>query len=121
MSYPDPRYHGTTGEASASYRPAGHAPELTYPSGNSAHYLATGASTGGTYGLYRWVMGPEPSGPGPHFHRTITESFYVLRTDPHLRRAGVAGGRATRPRPRPPRPAAPTPRHVTHRPAAFPL
>jgi mannose-6-phosphate isomerase-like protein (cupin superfamily) len=23
-------------------------------------------------------MGPEPSGPGPHFHRSITESFYVL-------------------------------------------
>jgi quercetin dioxygenase-like cupin family protein len=23
-------------------------------------------------------MGPEPSGPGPHFHRGITESFYVL-------------------------------------------
>ena len=60
MSYPDPRYHGTTGEASASYRPADHPPELIYPSGNTAHYLATGASTEGTYGLYRWVMGPEP-------------------------------------------------------------
>ena len=23
-------------------------------------------------------MGPEPSGPGPHFHRTLAESFYVL-------------------------------------------
>jgi quercetin dioxygenase-like cupin family protein len=23
-------------------------------------------------------MSAEPSGPGPHFHRTITESFYVL-------------------------------------------
>ena len=23
-------------------------------------------------------MGPEPSGPSPHFHRGITESFYVL-------------------------------------------
>jgi mannose-6-phosphate isomerase-like protein (cupin superfamily) len=23
-------------------------------------------------------MGPEPSGPQPHFHRTISESFYVL-------------------------------------------
>jgi mannose-6-phosphate isomerase-like protein (cupin superfamily) len=76
--YPEPRYHGATGEASASYRPADHAPELIYPSGNTAHYLATSASTGGTYGLYRWVMGPEPSGPGPHFHRTITESFYIL-------------------------------------------
>jgi mannose-6-phosphate isomerase-like protein (cupin superfamily) len=23
-------------------------------------------------------MGPEPSGPDPHFHRSISESFYVL-------------------------------------------
>lgn len=23
-------------------------------------------------------MGPEPSGPDPHFHRTISESFFVL-------------------------------------------
>ena len=30
------------------------------------------------FGLYRWDMGPKPSGPSPHFHRSITESFYVL-------------------------------------------
>ena len=23
-------------------------------------------------------MGPQPSGPAPHFHRSITESFFVL-------------------------------------------
>ena len=78
MTYPDPRYLGDTGEATASYRPADHTPELTFPNGNTAHYLATGAATRGLFGLYRWVMGPEPSGPGPHFHRSITESFYVL-------------------------------------------
>ena len=78
MSYPEPRYHGETGEASATHRPTDHQPELTYPNGNTAHYLATGASTGGLFGLYRWEMGPEPSGPGPHFHRSISESFYVL-------------------------------------------
>lgn len=78
MTYPEPRYHGTGGEVSATYRPADHEPELTYPTGNTAHYLATGASTDGLFGLYRWVMGPEPSGPGPHFHRSLAESFYVL-------------------------------------------
>ena len=78
MSYPEPRYLGETGEASATHRPTDHQPELTYPNGNTAHYLATGASTGGLFGLYRWEMGPEPSGPGPHFHRCISESFYVL-------------------------------------------
>lgn len=78
MSYPDPRYHGDRGEVSAIYRPADQGPDLTYPSGNTVHYLATGASTGGLFGLYRWVMGPEPSGPGPHFHRTVSESFFIL-------------------------------------------
>jgi len=78
MTYPDPRYLADTGETSATYRPTDHAPDLTYPNGNTVQYLATGASTGRLFGLYRWEMGPEPSGPGPHFHRSIAESFYVL-------------------------------------------
>jgi mannose-6-phosphate isomerase-like protein (cupin superfamily) len=78
VSYPEPRYHGEAGEPSATLRRADHEPEVRYPNGGAAHYLATGASTDGLFGLYRWEMGPEPSGPAPHFHRTITESFYVL-------------------------------------------
>jgi mannose-6-phosphate isomerase-like protein (cupin superfamily) len=78
MSYPEPRYLGEPGLVNAKLRPAGHEPELTYPSGGTAHYLATGASTGGLFGLYRWEMAAVPSGPEPHFHRTISESFYVL-------------------------------------------
>ncbi|MEV1175717.1 cupin domain-containing protein [Nonomuraea sp. NPDC049784] len=78
MTYPEPRYHGDTGELSATYRPFGHEPELTYPTGNTVHYLATGATTNGQFGLYRWVMGPKPSGPSPHFHKSISESFYIL-------------------------------------------
>ena len=78
MTYPDPRYVGDGGEVSATYREAGHEPELTYQTGNTAHYLATGASTSGQFGLYRWDMGPMPSGPGPHFHRSISESFFIL-------------------------------------------
>ncbi len=78
MSYPEPRYSGTTGEVSATLRPAGQEPDLTYPSGNTVHYLATAASTNGQFGLYRWEMGSTPSGPGPHFHKTISESFFVL-------------------------------------------
>jgi mannose-6-phosphate isomerase-like protein (cupin superfamily) len=54
------------------------APELALGPLGDAHYLATGEQTGGKYGLYRWNMGPEPSGPAAHFHRTITESFFVL-------------------------------------------
>lgn len=78
MTYPEPRYFGDKGENSATYRPAGQESELVYPTGNTADYLATGASTGGLFGLYRWNMGPEPTGPGPHFHKTLAESFYVL-------------------------------------------
>lgn len=78
MTYPQARYTGAGGEASATIRTADRQAELTYANGNKVHYLATGASTGGKFGLYRWEMGPAASGPGPHFHRTITESFYVL-------------------------------------------
>lgn len=78
MSYPPARYLGSAGEVSAVYRPADVEPELTYASGGSCHYLATGASTNGQFGLYRWEMGPQPSGPDPHFHRSISESFYIL-------------------------------------------
>ena len=60
-------------------RPADHPPELGNPAtGHSAHYLATGARTAGDFGLYRWNMGADPSGPAPHFHRTMSESFFVL-------------------------------------------
>lgn len=78
MSYPEVRYAGQDGEASATVRRSSSPADLTYANGSTADYLATGASTGGLFGLYRWNMGPEPSGPGPHFHRTLAESFYVL-------------------------------------------
>jgi mannose-6-phosphate isomerase-like protein (cupin superfamily) len=78
VTYPDPRYHGDTGEHSAMYRPVSEPPDLVFPNGPSVHYLASGTSTGGLFGLYRWDMGPQAGGPGPHFHRTIAESFFIL-------------------------------------------
>ena len=78
MSYPDPRYFGEGGEVSAVLRPHDAEPNLTYNSGVQVDYLATGASTDGEFGLYRWTFGPEQGGPGPHFHRTISESFFIL-------------------------------------------
>ena len=79
MSYPEPRYLGQDGEASATYFPADREADLVYPTGTRCHYLATGKTTRGLFGLYRWEMHATPaSGPGPHFHRTMTESFYVL-------------------------------------------
>jgi mannose-6-phosphate isomerase-like protein (cupin superfamily) len=78
MSYPEPRYHGDAGEVSARFRPADAPPDLTYPAGGTVHDLATADDTGRQFGLYRWEMSAEPSGPGSHFHRTISESFYIL-------------------------------------------
>jgi mannose-6-phosphate isomerase-like protein (cupin superfamily) len=78
MSYPEPRYDGEPGLVNARLRPAGQAPDVTYPSGGTAHYLATDESTGGQFGLFRWEMSAEASGPAAHFHRTISESFYIL-------------------------------------------
>lgn len=78
MSYPDPAYLGEGGEVTATHRPHDHAPDFVYANGTQVHYLITGARTGGLFGLYRWEMEPEAGGPGPHFHRTMTESFYVL-------------------------------------------
>ena len=76
MSYPEPTYFGS-GEVSARFRKASTDPELPRPNG-AASYLATGADTAGRFGLYRWDMGPEPGGAQPHFHRTFSESFFVL-------------------------------------------
>jgi quercetin dioxygenase-like cupin family protein len=78
VSYPEPRYHGDTGEVSAILRPRTAAPDLLNMPGNNVHYLATGASTGGDFGLYRWDFGPKPSGPDAHFHKVVSESFFIL-------------------------------------------
>jgi mannose-6-phosphate isomerase-like protein (cupin superfamily) len=77
MSYPDPRYLGETGEVSAVVRQVGQGPELRVGT-SAASYLATGESTGGRFGLYRWDMAPGTPGAAAHFHRTISESFFIL-------------------------------------------
>ena len=76
--YPDPAYLGEDGEVSATLRSADAEAELVYPNGTRVSYFATHDSTGGLFGMYKWEMTGERAGPGPHFHRTITESFFVL-------------------------------------------
>jgi len=78
VSYPPPLYHGDSGEVSAHLVRAATEPAVVYPNGNKVFYLAQGTETSGTFGLYRWEFAGPQSGPGAHFHRTITESFYVL-------------------------------------------
>ena len=73
MSHPPVRHPGE-GETRATYRPADAPPDLTLGA-TSVRHLATGAGTGGDFGLHRWETAG-PGGPAPHFHRTIGESFH---------------------------------------------
>ena len=78
MSYPEARHRGENGEITAVYRPADTQADLQIGVITSVHHLATGATTNGDFGLSRWEMGVQPSGAAPHFHRTISESFFIL-------------------------------------------
>lgn len=78
LSYPPAVHHGPDGLVNARLRRADAEQEVRYEGGGTASYLATGASTNGQFGLYRWDMAGPPSGPDPHFHRSISESFFVL-------------------------------------------
>ena len=78
MSYPEAHYLGHKGEVSATYRAADQEPDLMIGSSSVLRYLATGGTTHGQFGLYRWEFGPRPAGPRAHFHRTMSESFFIL-------------------------------------------
>ena len=78
LSYPADRYHGDTGEVSATFRPVSAPAEIAYKSGGQCHYLATTESTGGEFGLYRWDFSAAQGGPDTHFHKSISESFFIL-------------------------------------------
>lgn len=88
MSYPDPRYLGETGKINALFRPASTPADFVSPpvattganvaQGTAYHYLSTTDSTDGEYGLYKVDMGPEFAGPSTHFHRSMSESFFIL-------------------------------------------
>ncbi|WP_345771665.1 cupin domain-containing protein [Geodermatophilus sabuli] len=82
--YPPDLYRGSTGEVSAWTRRADQAPDTTSASGVTCEFLATGDQTQGRFGLYRWTFGREESGPDAHFHRAISEQFYVLSGEVRL-------------------------------------
>jgi quercetin dioxygenase-like cupin family protein len=72
MSYP-----GTTGEISATFRGWTDVEPLVRRT-SQVRFVATGSLTNGEFGLFRWEMVAGAGGPGPHFHRGFSESFYVL-------------------------------------------
>ena len=60
-----------------SYRPA-HSVEALDLVVASVRFTATGSLTDGRFGLFRWDMVAHAGGPSAHFHKTFSESFYVL-------------------------------------------
>lgn len=42
------------------------------------HYLVDEKASAGDYGLYRVEMGPRAGGAAAHYHKAISEAFYVL-------------------------------------------
>lgn len=84
MSYPPDQYTAEQGAVSAIFKPATNEPDLRIGEVSSTTYLATGATTQGQFGLYRWDMGPQPAGPAAHLHRSITESFFILQGEVRL-------------------------------------
>ncbi|GJP05041.1 hypothetical protein NJB18001_27660 [Mycobacterium marinum] len=75
--YPPARYTGDKGEVSARLKRRDEPPNLEL-GGTKYHFLATQKTTDGDFGLYRVDIAPAGGGPGPHFHKTMSESFFVL-------------------------------------------
>lgn len=82
--YPEIIHDSDEGEVSASFRPAGTPPDFAPPGGTEFHYLSTRLTTDGLYGLYKNRMGPQVGGTSPHFHKTMSEAFYVLSGEIHV-------------------------------------
>ena len=70
-------YEGSGGEVSATFRDRAGIERLLRTTG-ATEFTATGSLTRGEYGLFRWELNAKAPGPDPHFHRTFSESFYVL-------------------------------------------
>jgi len=80
--YPPARYIDDQPEVSAWLRRApengGRPPDYDAFGLVNYHYLANQQATDGGYGLYRVEIAPKGGGPGPHFHRAMSEAFFVL-------------------------------------------
>ena len=76
--YPPARYTKDEPEVSAWLRSGTDPPDHDSFGVVKYHYLADQQATDGDYGLYRVDIAPNGGGPGPHFHRAMSEAFFVL-------------------------------------------
>ncbi|GAB3457701.1 cupin domain-containing protein [Actinophytocola sediminis] len=70
-------YLGEAGEVNATYRPIGEVETLVRPTVRNA-FVATGEVTNGEFGMFQYDMAPQAGGPAAHFHRTFSESFFIM-------------------------------------------
>ncbi|MGB3483233.1 MAG: cupin domain-containing protein [Mycobacterium sp.] len=75
--YPPARHEGEP-EVSARLKRGDEPPDYDSFGLVQYRYLANQEQTGGDYGLYRVDIAPRAGGPGPHFHRAMSEAFFVL-------------------------------------------
>lgn len=75
--YPPARYTKEEPEISAWLKRSDEPPDYE-TAGVSYHYLANQRDTAGDYGLYRVDIAPAGGGPPAHFHRAMSEAFFVL-------------------------------------------
>ena len=78
MSYPRRSTTATPVRSPPGCVPPTHLRTSSTPTARRSTTSSTGASTEGHFGLYRWNMAPGPGGPDLHFHRTISETFFIL-------------------------------------------
>ena len=77
VRYPPVRWTAEAPALSARRVRSDVVPDLVTGTGE-VRYLAGARHGDAELGVFRWSMGPQPSGPAPHFHRTMSESFFVL-------------------------------------------
>lgn len=72
---PNPHPHA---EVTARYRPAADVEQLNLTTGSSTRFVAPGSVTDREFGFFEWNLPPSGGDPDPHFHKTFSESFYVI-------------------------------------------
>jgi len=63
-------------DAAVTVRRSADPPDIAGPP--TLRFVAPGSVTAGRYGLFEYRMPAHSPGPGPHYHRTFSESFFVL-------------------------------------------
>lgn len=71
-------WSGEQGRQAARMRRGEEVEALQVGPASTARFIAPGSLTDGQYGLFRWDMAPRAGGASAHFHRTFSESFFVL-------------------------------------------